>query len=615
MKELMIYQFEVAACLGILSIVFIAIWRKDQNFQFKRLLLLQMVVISFVIPLFDFQIAVDQKATALPVEYLNYLSVLESTNLQTVVAAPGKQPGLGIWQIISWIWIAGTSVMFLRMLFSIIKIYNIVRSGKFIPDHGCYLVSNDIQSFSFLKYIVINKNQFKSRARDYVLNHEKSHRRHGHSFDVLALETITAFQWFNPAIWLLAKESRQNLEYLADQSATKSMTNLSDYQYAIVHHASDFPKMRLVSEFSKSNLKNRIIMMNRPNYRKLRPWKLLTVIPVLVLLLMSFSVKIDNFEIKEEITALFPILSIPEFTSEKRKDVKPVDFSTNLVVYNQVDGKDSIYNVVDAIPTPKTESETEYYKTITSSIDYGRIAQQAGISEDKAKQKSGKVFVQCIVRQNGELTDLKVLKGMGSGYDDEAIRVIASGPGWNAGKHKGKKVSTRLILPVVFGIEKKDEAIKRVIHGRVVTKRDVPVVGASIIVKNTNYGTITDNEGRFIIKVEPEHEELTIISPDNRSLQVPITEENEIEAVFSDRSAVEYAVEPVTTTIRGVPEIKNALGNVIPLYVVDGEIKEDVDFTIIVPEEIASVSVLKGSEAQEKYGKKGKNGVVIIEMK
>ena len=71
---------------------------------------------------------------------------------------------------------------------------------------------------------------------------------------------------------------------------------------------------------------------------------------------------------------------------------------------------------------------------------------------DEAKENDvhGKVLVSFIVERDGTLSDVKVMRGIGSGCDEEAVRVITSMPKWKPGEQGGKAVRTSLTLPVTF---------------------------------------------------------------------------------------------------------------------------------------------------------------------
>lgn len=100
------------------------------------------------------------------------------------------------------------------------------------------------------------------------------------------------------------------------------------------------------------------------------------------------------------------------------------------------------FRVVEKMPEPVGGWET-FFKTLQKNIKYPRKAERDGVS--------GKVFVEFTVNETGEPERLTVLKGIGSGCDEEAQRVIALTK-WNAGKQRGKPVKVRLVQQVTFSM-------------------------------------------------------------------------------------------------------------------------------------------------------------------
>ncbi len=84
----------------------------------------------------------------------------------------------------------------------------------------------------------------------------------------------------------------------------------------------------------------------------------------------------------------------------------------------------------------------DFYGYIAKNIRFPRAAARIGLE--------GRVFVEFIVDKDGSLTDVKVLKGIGGGCDEEAVRVIESAPKWNPGKQRGVPVKVRMVIPVMF---------------------------------------------------------------------------------------------------------------------------------------------------------------------
>ena len=83
-----------------------------------------------------------------------------------------------------------------------------------------------------------------------------------------------------------------------------------------------------------------------------------------------------------------------------------------------------------------------YAKYLKKNLRYPRQARRMGIE--------GKVYVQFIINRDGSLVDVHVVKGIGAGCDEEALRVIKNSPKWNPGKQRGRAVRQRMVIPIVF---------------------------------------------------------------------------------------------------------------------------------------------------------------------
>ncbi|MBN2237098.1 MAG: energy transducer TonB [Bacteroidales bacterium] len=103
-----------------------------------------------------------------------------------------------------------------------------------------------------------------------------------------------------------------------------------------------------------------------------------------------------------------------------------------------------IFLVVENMPE-FPGGEAAMYKFIGKNIEYPRMAKESGIS--------GRVFVTFVVERDGSVTDVKVLRGIGGGCDEEAIRVIQAMPKWNAGKQRGKPVRVQYRMPIKFTLQ------------------------------------------------------------------------------------------------------------------------------------------------------------------
>jgi periplasmic protein TonB len=106
--------------------------------------------------------------------------------------------------------------------------------------------------------------------------------------------------------------------------------------------------------------------------------------------------------------------------------------------------KEEPFTYVEEMPSYPTGTD-ELLSFISSHIEYPEIAKRAGVE--------GKVLVQFVVEKSGDITEVQVLKGIGAGCDEEAVRVCKMMPRWKAGKQNGKPVRVKMVIPFVFKLQ------------------------------------------------------------------------------------------------------------------------------------------------------------------
>ena len=144
-------------------------------------------------------------------------------------------------------------------------------------------------------------------------------------------------------------------------------------------------------------------------------------------------VEVENEEvIEDEIKVEFDV-EVTEETKVQDIVISPVEEPKEDV--NQ------IFLVVEEPATPKGGMEA-FYKYVNDKVKYPPQARRMNVE--------GRVFVEFVVERDGTLTDVKFIKGIGAGCDDEAVRVVNSAPPWNPGKQRGKPVRQKMVLPIHF---------------------------------------------------------------------------------------------------------------------------------------------------------------------
>lgn len=139
----------------------------------------------------------------------------------------------------------------------------------------------------------------------------------------------------------------------------------------------------------------------------------------------------DEEEIEEE-------LEIEDLEIDQDTEIEFIEAVEEEVV------EEEIFTIVEDMPS-FPGGEAKLFEYLGKNIKYPQIAKEAGIS--------GIVYVNFVVGTSGNITDVKVLRGIGGGCDEEAIRVVKNMPQWSPGKQRGKPVKVSYNLPIRFSLK------------------------------------------------------------------------------------------------------------------------------------------------------------------
>src|SRR5680860_96647 len=137
----------------------------------------------------------------------------------------------------------------------------------------------------------------------------------------------------------------------------------------------------------------------------------------------------DEVEIEEEIEVNFDV-DVQEETVIKEVVIEdaPVE-----------EKADEIFDVVETMPTPVGGMEA-WHEYLQDNLKYPTQARRMGIE--------GTVYVVFVVNTDGSIQDVEILRGIGGGCDDEALRVVKNAPNWEPGKQRGRPVRVKMRLPI-----------------------------------------------------------------------------------------------------------------------------------------------------------------------
>jgi TonB family protein len=311
-------------------------------------------------------------------------------------------------------------------------------------------VNRGYSPFSFFALVFINEDAIPAGRLSTILEHERIHIRQRHTVDMIVVELAAILQWFNPVIWLTGREMKSIHEYLADEGVLQTGISRSQYQQMILNETMGIQVNGLTNNFNVSLIKKRIHMMTKSKSGIWAKSKMLIALPALAALLFllpAASISSSSGYSNTDKTQSAPVLVTSFGDVANAAVIEPQDNpkqeSKNQAVPDQPD-KNGVYIRVEKQPEYNGGNDARI-KFLAENIKYPEVAKKSGLQ--------GTVFVTFIVQADGAVTDVKVLRGIGGGCDEEAVRVVKMMPKWTPGQEKGKDVAVKFNLPIKFALD------------------------------------------------------------------------------------------------------------------------------------------------------------------
>ena len=360
MSAFLIYILKVALLTAAFVILYHLLFRRDTFFGTARTVLVSSLVMAYILPFCVITIHKPVMAADSSVElseqFPEVLATIPYSNqeqpvvLQTQNQLQAQQPAVLPetkhrhidWTLIAIaIYAAGVLSLITIRLMSVRKVTGIIRRGRVVMEKdGCkVIVSKDnIRPFSWMRYIVLPESLANLSWTSPVIRHEYSHISHHHSAELIATDILSAFQWFNPAVWLLRHDLCCVQEFQADASVLESGLDKTEYSQSLLNLASEGVSVPFVNGLSESNLRARIRMMNRKISRKAN---LLKLIYFPVVILVSLSLMANTVYDKETMTSVEEIKPGTQISGTVLyvQDMTPLNFARVF----ETDDADSIY--------------------------------------------------------------------------------------------------------------------------------------------------------------------------------------------------------------------------------------------------------------------------------
>ena len=209
MTDFLIYDLKVALLIAVFYMFYRLMLAHETFHRVNRIVLLLTAVASYVLPL----CVITYHKTVV----MHQAPLVTIDGLQATVYEPSSTPW---WQVaLPILFIIGASIALGHTLCSLFRIIRLINHSEQHPqDDGtivCVTGNATISPFSWMHYIVMNRSDYDI-SDAAILAHERGHIRLRHSWDLILVDTLTALQWFNPAIWMLRSDLRAIHEYEAD---------------------------------------------------------------------------------------------------------------------------------------------------------------------------------------------------------------------------------------------------------------------------------------------------------------------------------------------------------------------------------------------------------------
>ncbi len=433
---------------------YVLVLRNETFFRQNRLFLNTSIFLSFLIPFINSDWFRDlfitrrvREAAIMPTQMM----------YETIIVGASDGPStLSVSDVLFWVYTSGATFLLLRFVLRLIFLKSRLQATK-----G--------SAFSFFNTLVVDKEIPKAET---IIGHEKVHMRQWHSADIIFIELAAIVNWFNPVMYLYKKEIRHIHEFIADEEAAKLMQSKSDYAMLLFSNTLGVDPLHLSNNFfNKSLLKRRILMLHKNRSRSTGLWKYGFSAPLFILMLIvsaaAASSENNLLSIDSERT-IKPIeniaaIPIPEIITGKPGQVDE-DNNSNLEkgISNRTVLKANYpESAKPASVVGEEKSASPWESTIQDrmpSFPGGTKAWQEYIVSTlknpplaKSNNVQGNVIVKFTVEKDGSLGEIKVLRGIGSGADEEAIRVIKQSPKWIPGTIDGKPARVTFTVPINFG--------------------------------------------------------------------------------------------------------------------------------------------------------------------
>ena len=468
------YLLEANIYMGVFYALYFLLLNKETYYKLNRAYLLCIPVLSYIIPLIQIGWLKSYEDGG------QVVTIIYNPNHHQNAGATATY--FTLQNMLVYGYITGSVTMLAIFIFKIIQLIKLTRAQKSLFNNKYKLVNvaDTNTAFSFFNYLFIGTNV---SGADTMIRHELVHIEQKHSVDIVFLELIKIINWFNPFIYLLQRSLKMIHEYIADEHTARYENDVLTYSSFLVSNAYGLSGVSISNSFFNYNLlKKRIIMLNQKRSGNLARLKYLAVIPVcgglLCMSTLAFSksygwvnilpannllslqtpvtknpdvlkskktdtiirLKLDTLRLKLDTDKRIPPPPPPAPPKSKKAALKPKNIEITIdepIKTATADVKQApsltlsapekaIYkgDVIKTPPPPPpmapfmspSNEFAEMSKYVAKHVRYPAVARE--------NKSVGSVIVKFDIAENHKLSNVILIKGIGSGCDEEVLRVI-----------------------------------------------------------------------------------------------------------------------------------------------------------------------------------------------
>jgi len=495
MTQIILYMLKSLLCGALFWVLYKTIAERYSSYSFQRVYLLLASLFTTVFPLISIPL---------------FSETIPELRIPAVIIRADK--GVGIENPVTDVNITNPGELFEKIFFALAIIYALYLIFQITILAAIYLCgdrrrvdgvsvvfNNNVKSpFSFMRTIFLNKSvATDSMDADMLICHEKAHISRNHTGDLLLISILKIFQWFNPFTFLFGKALASVHEFQADWDVIAKGYDVDKYQrfiLSIQFGISPILANRLNNSLTIKRLRKMSILIKKKTS--------MAGVALLSLSALALFIGISCVTL-EEVKAAVPDKLVagvfdqqdnkasvtqaatPTVTKLKsstvqnkpvKKTIKTTTTTTSVKKEVVVEVEDIPANVKSRTQMGKNENEEEIPFTMVKK-EYGPddefpfqivenkpkfqggdenaftkwVFEKLIYPADAVKNKvQGRVILQFVVDEEGNVGDVKVMRGVSQSLDEEAIRVVAMSPKWTPGSQKGKNVNVRYVFPVIF---------------------------------------------------------------------------------------------------------------------------------------------------------------------